>query len=180
MIKNAVFSKIQNLFQLFNSVFSKSSSYKPEVIGLSLCLNNQRFGFFLKSGFFFLFLFSWNSTICYLESFWGALWSKTCLLGLRRLDFQSVFNGNIPDINKNPNPSPQGKKFGFLMFGGDYGTRTPSKCKKPVASCGHQFKNWWQPYALPGAKRPSSPVVLPVHEKIRTFISLGSAFWVWL
>ena len=25
---------------------------------------------------------------------------------------------------KNPNPSPTGKKFGFLMFGGDYGTRT--------------------------------------------------------
>ena len=26
--------------------------------------------------------------------------------------------------SKNPNPSPTGKKFGFLMYGGDYGTRT--------------------------------------------------------
>ena len=52
----------------------------------------------------------------------------------------------------------------------------PSKCKKPVASCGHQFKNWWQPYALPGAKRPSSPVVLPVHEKSGLFHIVGVCF----
>ena len=136
---------------------------------------------------------------------------------------------------KNPNPFPIRKKFGFLSFRGDYGTRllnlplgansygdsqflnwllryatgishlsgfesldfreikkppegvaffiwwrlrdsNPSKCKKPVASCGHQFKNWWQPYALPGAKRPSSPVVLPVHEKSGLFHIVGVCF----
>ena len=52
----------------------------------------------------------------------------------------------------------------------------PSKCKMPVASCGHQFKNWWQPYALPGAKWQSSPVVLPVHEKSGLFHIVGVCF----
>lgn len=83
---------------------------------------------------------------------------------------------NIPNINKKSEPVPHREEVRISYVWWRLRDSNPSKCKKPVASCGHQFKNWWQPYALPGAKRPSSPVVLPVHEKSGLFHIVGVCF----
>ena len=54
----------------------------------------------------------------------------------------------------------------------------PFQCKMPVASCGHQFKNRWQPYDLPrqiGSRvlyRPPNirnPSFFPIGEWVRIF-----------
>jgi hypothetical protein len=56
--------------------------------------------------------------------FGGHFGQKLVCLGYAVWISNQYLMGNIPDINKNQNPSTTGKKFGFLMFGGDYGTRT--------------------------------------------------------
>ena len=64
--------------------------------------------------------------------------------------------GSSPVVSTRNRKAPP---FGwcFSVSGGARDSN-PSKCKMPVASCGHQFENWWQPYDLPVANRPSIPV----------------------
>ena len=110
--------------------------------------------------------------------FGGHFGQKLVCLGYAVWISNRYLMGNIPDINKKPKLIPHREEVRISYVWWRLRDSNPSKCKKPVASCGHQFKNWWQPYVLLGAKRPSSPVVLPVHEKSGLFHIVGSAFWV--
>ena len=49
----------------------------------------------------------------------------------------------------------------------------PFKCRCPVDICGHQFKNWWQPYIFAKQKWQSSPVTGTSKTPRNCFNSLG-------
>ena len=59
---------------------------------------------------------------------------------------------------------PFGRLFLLAEQDGD-SNRFP--CNSPVGCCGHQFKNWWQPYFSPVAKRQSNPSSSPTIREVQ-------------